>query len=487
MTNGDGNMGEPVEVALDDETMARLEKTARRRGMSVQQLVSRLAEGDAERKASAREWSPPAETIPAKPKTAQEIFDEFAARQTQMTMMKMMANMGMSPDGGESVTEVVRREIREALGKNGGGEDDPETMIERMLARKARLKALKELAGDDQPASKYLDDRLREVTDKLGEMSKENLAMRSENEKLRQERLAEDQRRAQDETKTQIAQVADAVSFLQEQIKNQRSAPSAPKDAFQEAEEMMDKLERIKKKLGAGGKEPDLVDRLDRIGDVATKHFATAADSAAKIIAATHGTPPADYASEPSAPAYTEPAESATADLSAAEVAKLQSSVAEMRKSGYACDPTDYTTWPDVSYSVQKGDRLIATSRQDWVRTYGHMAAPSLPGIPKREATPSPPAPASAPAPEPPKTASAPLDLSRLLSSGTEAKAPPPSPAETPAEGDVGLLEPEPDSHPASSEPTPVATPEAPVTVDAEGKIVQGAAVADEGTTANTN
>ena len=483
MRNGDGNMGEPVEVALDDETMARLEKTARRRGMSVQQLVNRLAEGDGERKAPAREWSPPAETISAKPKTAQELFDEFAARQTQMAMLKMMANMGMSPDGGESVTEVVRREIREALGKNGGGEDDPETMIERMLAKKARLKALKELAGDDQPASKYLDDRLREVTDKLGEMSKENLAMRSENEKLRQERLAEDQRRAQDETKTQIAQVADAVSFLQEQIKNQRTAPTAPKDAFQEAEDMMDKLERIKKKLGAGGKEPDLVDRLDRIGDVATKHFATAADSAAKIIAATHGTPPADYASEPETAAYTEPVESATADLSAAEVAKLQSSVAEMRKSGYACDPTDYTTWPDVSYSVQKGDRLIATSRQDWVRTYGHTAAPSLPGIPKREATPSPPA----PAPEPPKTASAPLDLSRLLSSGTEAKAPPPSPAETPAEGDVGLLEPEPDSHPASSEPTPVATPEAPVTVDAEGKIVQGAAVADEGTTANTN
>ncbi|MGI0067553.1 MAG: hypothetical protein ACREB9_03905, partial [Thermoplasmata archaeon] len=367
----------PTPIPVDDKIAKMIEAEAKARNISPGAYLAAMLTAKGEQDAAPlREFAGSRESLPPRRKSAQERFEEMNEQIAQSNMNRlMMSGMGGGGFGGSpgdlaaAIAQAVDKRLDERMPRRRHDDGDVFARTEEMLENQVRLKSLKTLAGDDSAANRAYEDRMKELDRKLEELSKKNSELHEEAAAAREESRAAEQKRTAEDTLTRIEALQQTISYQQSQIANLQKGPGKPEgDAFDQWAEMNDKLESFKRRVGATGTaKPDLVDQIDRIAERVTTHFASAGETAAKLIAAQRGIPPGEYASEPEPPITATSPEAPA--LAQQEIAKLRDTVAAMRNDGFRCDPSDYTTWPDIRYAATVNGRQTELSRQAWVQT----------------------------------------------------------------------------------------------------------------------
>jgi hypothetical protein len=413
---------DPETVAVHPDDRAWIKKEAAKRGISEEEVVSRLRRGSASRPGSPME---PATVMPPMPQGSEGGMAQAA--------WLMMATQQMNQGRRDDAIEMLRDEIRELKTKldSGGGTGRRRLDVQEIVAMSVEaemagnvLSALRGKKGDDDnPLLKQVQQQMEEYRADL----KEQMARTAEAED-RTRQLEADKQNAEEiarhkELEAKFNDLVASVSHLGAEMESRRNTPNAPPESeFARVERFLDEATRVGEKLdkfrGTGRGTPDVWDRVERMVKMGTDAFAKGGETIAKVEAAKHGVPPeADAAAsaKESQGDYIEVDQAGPATTPAQELASLRAQVDQLRQEGFECDPTNPSTWPNITYTRTVNGRPVSVSRGQFVLEFGHFLSPRV----------------AAAAPRPPPTAGAsPLPLAPPwpVPAPPTAVAPPPAP-----------------------------------------------------------
>src|SRR5580658_7049640 len=176
-------MPQPRTFALPDDVAAKIDAEVAATGASPQDVVRRHMERE---NRPVREYSPRyAEHLPAPvpPKSFNDVVRESLEQQTGLMLMRSMQGQNggapqasapaLTAEGIASAVATAIEATRRPRRRDDDDEDDDSMRaIERMLAKKAKLKMLKEFAGDDPQTNQFVNDQVAALNARLEALDK---------------------------------------------------------------------------------------------------------------------------------------------------------------------------------------------------------------------------------------------------------------------------------------------------------------------------
>jgi len=306
--------------ALPEELAKQIDDEVARTGTSPQEVI-RQRLNSAPR--PMRPYAPPlTEHLPgaAPPRTFQDALRDAIEQRTSMAILRSM-DEGTGMGGGQQ-RGLTQQDIAQAVGvavaqvlddrlprrrHRDDDEDEGERgsaatrRLKNLLAEKAELKVLKDMAGDDQPAQAFLQNALAEVNKRIDAANERAAA--AERAGFEQRVQAADQRTVALENL--LAERTNALETRIEQIQTLRAGgQEPPKSAVAELKEMVSTVDSLRTALGAGGGKPDTWDRVERVIDKGADLLGRGLEGVAAVEAGKRGVPPHATLTQPAAPAY---------------------------------------------------------------------------------------------------------------------------------------------------------------------------------------
>ncbi len=358
-------MGNPTQISVDDGDKELLERAAARHGVTVQEYLKRVAAGTLRPLPA---WQTPQPHLPAAaaaapthaPKTVWETIEEAQARMFQMQMMKAMPSMFGDMGGAKPLTaEDVERILTDRLrGREGDSGDDGMLKIFREGMRMKML--AKAMSGMEEDAPPALKKEMQEVRERFEKAQAELMGkLQSKDDEIRRKEDAErEANRAQQIDALRLDSLA-AIQKLEQQVLQFRSTNTAqpPRDQIDQLAEGLTRLDALRGKLDTvfGGKEsksqkPWWIDEIREMINVAGDNAGKVLEGVGAVEAGRRGLqPPGQSGNSPpgTAPVYTPN----YVDTREAPPRPAGTSDPYPILAGYATDPADLSTWPDIPYS----------------------------------------------------------------------------------------------------------------------------------------
>jgi hypothetical protein len=149
---------DPELLSADPETKKWIEAEAARRGMTVPKYLRWMR--DRSSGAVIAPWSEPTEHLPSSmPGMGSDV--SLDALLNNAFKMKLLDTMGMGQNRGITSDDLVKfaETLRDEKGRRSGESEDVWDRLERRLAKKAELKQLQGMAGDDDAMKKLIEQQ----------------------------------------------------------------------------------------------------------------------------------------------------------------------------------------------------------------------------------------------------------------------------------------------------------------------------------------
>lgn len=510
-------MGNPVQLSIDENDKESLERAAARAGITVQEYLKRVAAGTLRPLPA---WQAPQPHLPAAapaaahpPRTMQETMDAMMERMMMMNMMRTMpglfqdvTTMGAKPLSAEDVERILDSRLK----RNGDGEGDDSMM--KMFREGYRMKMLtKAMSGMEEDAPPALKREMQEVRERFEKAQAELMGkLQSKDDEIRRKEEAEREANRAQQIEALRQDSLAAIQKLEQQLLQIRSTNAQPpRDQIDQLAEGLTRLDALRGKLDTvfGGKEaksqkPWWIDEIREMINVAGDNAGKVLEGVGAVEAGRRGLPPPGQ--NANSPPGTSPVYNPNyVDTRTAPPRPAGGADPYPMLAGYATDPADLSTWPDIPYSEEDPAtrQIRPMAKGDFVQRYGtriHAEREAAGVLPKPPAAPPevgdpfaalsggtvpgttslpPSPPVAAPAEAPPEAPS----LLSALSGGAPIEvpgapsAPPPAPTAAPP--------PPPSEEPAAPETKEPEIPEGvfgragtsvPMTVDLDGNAVDG-------------
>jgi hypothetical protein len=291
-------MPTPRTFALPEDVAAMIDEENAATGQSPQDIIRRHMERN---RRPLREYPGagvqhlPVQSGP--PKTMSDVLREAMEQQTTLKVIETMNGGSMGPQRAPPLTAAdiasavtAALDAREPRRGHRRDEDDDDSFseIERMLAKKAKLKMLREFSGDENGGErKFLDSQIGELNKRIDAANERAAGAERDNFKNQVDQ-ANARSKAIEELMLERTQSLEARI---EQIQSLRdTGQDPPKDALDRLTEDMGRLEKLKNLFGGG--KPDTWDRVERAIDKAADLGGKMLEGVAAVEAGKRGVPP---------------------------------------------------------------------------------------------------------------------------------------------------------------------------------------------------
>ncbi|MGI0151710.1 MAG: hypothetical protein ACREC5_07230, partial [Thermoplasmata archaeon] len=362
-----------MQVTVDEGDKEMLERAAARHGITLQEYLKRAAAGTLR---PIPAWQAPQPHLPTAsgtnhpPRTFQETMDSMMERMMMMNMMRSMpglfqdAAVGTKPLTVEDVERLL--DARTKRGDADGGNDSMMSMFREAYRMKMLTKAMSGMEEDAPPALRKEMQETRERFEKaqaelLGQLKSKDAEIRRKEEDEKDEKRA-----AQVEGLRQESLAA--IQKLEQQVLQMRGTGNPPpKGEIDQLTDGLARLETVRGKLDTlfGGKDPkagrpwwldDLKEMINTAGDNVGKVL----EGYGAVEAGRRGLPPPGQM--PGGPPGTQPVY--TPDYIDDDAAPPRPSATKdpyPMLAGYATEPGDLSTWPDIPYSEADNNGQVRT------------------------------------------------------------------------------------------------------------------------------